>query len=188
MHATSYNLSTPCLSLHCACVLGRMIQGLPSWCIIWGLCGERRIVCLVKCFSDWQTSCTSQKVDQDLVVGGPGVAYWIQSNPVEFPNDQRVSGTYFAQIVSNSSLPLNFFSFHAIAACTDASQCDIASVSHLAIHFLYSLDEGPCMQIFSIPKISLVQHNVWLLLMYGQFGRVTFLLYLHVVQTILSTP
>ena len=72
--------------------------------------------------------CALQKVDADLVVGGPGLAYWIQTDPAKFPNDQRVSGTYFAQMVSNSSLPLNFFSFHAIAACTDTSKCDIANV------------------------------------------------------------
>lgn len=68
-----------------------------------------------------------QTVDPDLVVGGPGLAYWLQTNPVEYPDDQRVSGTYFAEEVSNSSLPLNFFSFHAVAACTDAN-CDIADV------------------------------------------------------------
>ena len=70
-----------------------------------------------------------QSVDNDLVVGGPGLAYWLQTNPTEFPDDQRVSGTYFAEQVSNSSLPLNFFSFHAVAACTDAASCDIADVS-----------------------------------------------------------
>ena len=70
-----------------------------------------------------------QTVDPDLVVGGPGLAYWLQTNPTEFPDDQRVSGTYFAEQVSNSSLPLNFFSFHAIAACTDSAACNIASVS-----------------------------------------------------------
>lgn len=68
-------------------------------------------------------------MDPDLVVGGPGLAYWLQTNPTEFPDDQRVSGTYFAEQVSNSSLPLNFFSFHAVAACTDAASCDIANVS-----------------------------------------------------------
>ena len=69
-----------------------------------------------------------QEVDPDLVVGGPGLAYWLQTNPIQFPNDQRVSGTYFAEHVSNSSLPLNFFSFHAVAACTDSAACDIANV------------------------------------------------------------
>ena len=72
---------------------------------------------------------TLQMVDEDLVVGGPGLAYWLQTNPVEFPDDQRTSGTYFVQQVSNSSLPLDFFSFHAIAACTD-STCDVANVSY----------------------------------------------------------
>ena len=69
-----------------------------------------------------------QAVDPDVIVGGPGLAYWLQTNPTQFPNDQRVSGTYFAQQVANSSLPLDFFSFHAIAACTDAATCDIADV------------------------------------------------------------
>ena len=72
-----------------------------------------------------------QTVDPDLVVGGPGLAYWLQTNPQQFPDDQRVSGSYFVEKVSNSSLPLNFFSFHAVAACTDSAACDIANVSLL---------------------------------------------------------
>lgn len=72
---------------------------------------------------------TLQTVDEDLVVGGPGLAYWLQTNPAMYPDDQRTSGTYFAQQVSNSSLPLDFFSFHAIAACTDYS-CGEDTVSH----------------------------------------------------------
>lgn len=69
-----------------------------------------------------------QTVDEDLVVGGPGLAYWLQTNPQEFPDDKRVSGTYFATQIANSSLPLNFFSFHAVAACTDSAACDIKNV------------------------------------------------------------
>ena len=75
--------------------------------------------------------CVVQTADEDLVVGGPGLAYWLQTNPQEFPDDKRVSGTYFATQTSNSSLPLNFFSFHAVAACTDSASCDIKNVRHL---------------------------------------------------------
>lgn len=82
-------------------------------------------------------------MDPDVVVGGPGLAYWLQANPVEFPDDQRVSGTYFAEQISNSSLPLNFFSFHAIAACTDAITCNIKNVPpHTTLSFLVYVVTG----------------------------------------------
>lgn len=88
------------------------------------------------------------------MVGGPGLAYWLQTNPQQFPNDQRVSGSYFAEQVSNSSLPLNFFSFHAVAACTDSAACDIANVRTLLLEVQTKLGvEYDCLQVTMSAKV-----------------------------------
>lgn len=63
--------------------------------------------------------------DPLTVVGGMGAAYWISSNPGVYPGSDRPSGSDLVLRAVNSSLPLNFFSFHVVAPCIDKPGCAI---------------------------------------------------------------
>ena len=47
-----------------------------------------------------------QAGDENAIVGGPGVSYWVSADPGVAPWDDRASATSLVQLAVNQSLPL----------------------------------------------------------------------------------
>ena len=69
--------------------------------------------------------------DPDSIVGGPGVAYNINNDRRLFPHAQRPNGGDMVAGAANSSLPVDFFSFHDVNPCMDKKGCNITEVAAL---------------------------------------------------------
>lgn len=67
----------------------------------------------------------SQSADPLSLVGGPGAAYSISVDRAVYPDSVRPSGSDLVLSAVNSSLPLDFFSFHVITPCINTPGCAI---------------------------------------------------------------
>ena len=64
-------------------------------------------------------------------MGGPGVAYNINSDRRLFPHAQRPNGGDMMVGAAGAGLPVDFFSFHDVNPCMDAAGCNISEVRTL---------------------------------------------------------
>lgn len=70
--------------------------------------------------------------DPDAIVGGPGIAYNINTDRRHFPHGQRPNGGDMVIGAANHSQPVDFFSFHVVNPCMDQPGCNITEVGPAA--------------------------------------------------------